>query len=127
MSAEAEIALIAKDKTRIDATFIVPMHFTSFKYYSERSLYIDYKSVVHRKDALLLWYTRIQDVYHIDISDRQKGEDLYKLAKINYSNLDLEAMQALKEKGIDYLVTYSSVNYPLEIISSNEDYIIYKL
>ena len=127
MSAEAEIALSAKDKTPNDATFIVPMHFTEFKYFSERSLYIDYKSVVHRKDALPLWYTRIQDVYQIDISDRQEGLELYNQGKINYSTLDLDEIEALKAKGIDYIVTYSTVSYPLDIISSNEEYIIYKL
>lgn len=127
LSSEADIGLKAKESTQIDALFIVPMEFTEFKYYSERSLYIDYKTVVHRKDALPEWYERVQKIYRIDVNDRRAGSNLYALGKERYRALTESDLQSLHTLGIDYFISYKDHELALEVIASNDDFIIYKL
>ena len=73
-NAEIEIAEIAKAKTPKDALFIIPMDQTHFKNYSERSTYIDYKAVIHRKSIIPIWYERIQEIYGINIRNNDNQE-----------------------------------------------------
>jgi hypothetical protein len=126
-SSEADIGRKAREYTKVDDLFIVPMEFTEFKYYSERSLYIDYKTVVHRKDALSEWYARIQRIYGIDVEDRREGSDLYSLGKQKYLLLDVSDLKSFRTLGIDYFVTYQGHVLDLEMLAKNKDYIIYKL
>ena len=88
LTQEEEIGLLAKQNTPKYAVFIYPMEFTGFKFYSERSIYVDFKSVVHRKDVLGNWYHRINMIYGVDINTRRERENLFKKAKENYLNID---------------------------------------
>jgi hypothetical protein len=124
---EADIARKAREHTPKDALFMVPMEFTGFKYYSQRSLYIDYKSVVHRKDALPEWYERIGLIYGIGVEDRRAVDDLYDMAKKNYLAITEEDLVKFRALGIDYLVSYAKHILPLEIVASNTDFLIYDL
>lgn len=126
-SDEAEIALLAKKHTPEDAVFVVPMSFTEFKYFSERSLYIDYKSVVHRKDALDKWYERIRTVYGIDVQNRRNGQDLYAAGYKNYTAMDVSGIEKLKGMNIAYFVTYAHHKLPYTKIAVNKSFIIYDL
>ena len=127
LTQEEEIGLLAKQNTPKGAVFIYPMEFTGFKFYSERSIYVDFKSVVHRKDVLGNWYDRIKLIYGIDINTRRAREDLFIKAKQNYLNYDKSKIVDLKNKGINYIVQYNEVNMELPLVAKNDKYSIYKI
>lgn len=126
-NAAIEISEIAKAKTPRDALFIIPMDLTHFKNYSERSTYIDYKAVIHRKSVIPIWYERIQEIYGVNINTRRSGQDNVMVGNQNFRNLTMEQLQQFRGKGIQYLLTYREVELPLEQIGANEKYLIYKL
>jgi len=126
-SDEAEIGLLAKKLTPHDAVFVVPMSFTEFKYFSERSLYIDYKSVVHRKDVLGAWYQRIGFVYGVDVQNRRNGENLIILADKNYLKTGSEQIKTFRKEGVGYFVTSIGHSLPFRSIGNNSKYRIYDL
>ncbi len=124
---EIEIAEIAKLNTPKEALFIIPMDHTHFKNYSERSTYIDYKAVIHRKSVIPIWYKRIQEIYDVNIETRQSGKDNVMTGNQNFRNLTTEDLEVFSQKGIQYLLTYKEVELPLERVGENEEYVIYKL
>lgn len=126
-NAAIEISEIAKAKTPKDALFIIPMDLTHFKNYSERSTYIDYKAVIHRKAVIPIWYERIQEIYGVGINTRRSGQDNVMVGNQNFRNLTMEQLQQFRRKGIQYLLTFKDVNLDLERIGENEQYVIYKL
>lgn len=126
-SDEAEIALQAKKRTPEDAVFITPVAFTEFKYFSERSLYIDYKSVVHRKDVLGEWYKRIGEIYGIDLQNRRDGDDLFAKAESNFKKINPERIEKLRRLGIQYMVSTVNKHLPYRKIASNKTFAIYDL
>ena len=123
---ELDIAQRAQALTPADATLIIPIDLTSFKYHSQRSCYIDYKTVVHRKDALPIWYQRIQAVYGIDLQDRRAGRDWQK-ARQQYRQRSAPEWQAFHQRGVDYLLTTTTHRLDLPLITQNRDYAIYAL
>jgi hypothetical protein len=68
----------AKENTPMDATFFLPTTFTAFKYYSERSSYIDYKAMIHHHDYLGQWQERIEEVYGFSLDSKDKDGVLRK-------------------------------------------------
>ena len=127
-SDEKGIAERAKTLTPSSSTFIVPMHFTEFTFYSQRSVYINYKTVVHRKDALGEWYRRIQQVYRINILDRLQMKDLYQTGNVNYRNTSYYDLYMLSLEGVDHMIAFRSQEFPLlPLLYSNESYSIYAL
>ncbi len=120
-----DIALKARDLTPFEATFIIPIDMTSFKYYSQRSCYIDYKTVVHRKDALPIWYERIQEVYGINWQDRKLGRD-QEQARANYRQRSPEEWLRFRQQGVHYLLTTADHILDLPILVQNKSYRVYR-
>lgn len=127
MSNEEDIGMKIKALTEKDAIIIYPVDFTGFKVYSERSAYIDYKSVVHRKDALGEWYSRISEVYGIDINDRRSGQDLFSIANKNFKSLSINKLKELKGKGVNYMVQDKEVDFYLPVLVENKKFKVYIL
>ena len=127
LSPEEEIGLLAKKNTPDNAVFIYPIEFTGYKLYSERSAYIDFKSVVHRRDALGEWYTRIREVYGIDINDRRSYHNLFSIANKNYISLSTDKLQKLKEIGVDYMVQDVNADFHLPVFVENKNFKVYIL
>ena len=125
MSQEEDIGLKVKALTDKNAVFVYPMEFTGFKFYSERNAYIDFKSIVHRRDALGEWYKRINDIYGVDFDTRHSGKDIFKEAKKNFAKIDKSKLQYLKESGVEYIVEYRDVDLNLPVLVENSRYIVY--
>jgi len=125
--ADIEISKIAKAKTPKDALFIIPASNTHFKFYSERSTYIDYKAVIHRKSVIPIWLERIKEVYGIDVETRRTGQDNVMIGNEFFKKLTTADLNKLSEKGIGYLLTFKEVNLPFEKVGENGEYVIYKL
>ena len=124
-NAEITISELAKQHTPKDALFIIPMTNTYFKHYAERSTYIDYKAVIHRKSVIPTWYQRVKEVYGIDINTRRTRTNLYAIGNDFYKKRTLQEVQAFAKKGVDYWITFKEVDLPLEKIVTNEKYVIY--
>lgn len=127
LSPEEEIALIAKNITNKEDIFIYPMEFTGFKFYSERSALIDFKSFVHRKGAMSKWYDLIMAVYQIDIDNRKSKNNLYTIASNKYKSMSNSKVKEFILLGVNYLVQYQGVKLPYPVVASNSAYLIYKL
>jgi hypothetical protein len=127
LSDEAIIGILAKENTPKDAVFVVPIEFTEFKYYSERSLYIDYKTVVHRKNVLGEWYDRIRFIYDIDITDRLVGKDLYSEGNNRLFQKKENQYGEFIQHGIQYIVTPSNKELKFPVIAESTSYKIYKI
>lgn len=124
---EEELGLKVKKVTSINDMYVCPIDFSGFKYYSERNAYIDYKSVVHRGTVLKEWYSRIKEVYQIDINTRRTKKDIATIAKGNYKNIDNEKLKIFKSKGIDFIIQYKEVKLNLPILTKSANYTVYKL
>ncbi len=124
---DIEISKIAKATTPKDALFIIPASNTHFKFYSERSTYIDYKAVIHRKSVIPIWLERIKAIYGIDVETRRSGQDNVMKGNEFFRNLSITDLTKLSEKGIGYLLTFKDVVLPFDKIGENADYVIYKL
>jgi hypothetical protein len=125
-NAEIEIAILAEAKTPQNAVFVTPASCTFFKYYSERSSYIDFKAVTHSKDALGEWYSRIKEVYHLE-NTTEKGLNLTSIADQNFSQCTKNDFMALQNKGVSHLLCSKNQVLELPIIAENQDFIIYEL
>jgi hypothetical protein len=97
---EKEIALKAKNTLPLDAV-VMNYGSTAFKYYSEKSEYFNYKSVVHRKDGIRAWLNRYDETYPLQALDNNKLQKFKQLGithimmpvgnmKIDSLNLKLE-------------------------------------
>ncbi|HHH52096.1 MAG TPA: hypothetical protein ENK91_00410 [Bacteroidetes bacterium] len=127
LTPEEDIGVKIKEFSNKNDIFVYPMEFTGFKFYSERNAYVDFKSVVHRRDVLGEWYDRIKEVYGIDINTRRSGKDVFKAAKEKYKNIDNSQLLKLNEKGVDFIVQYNDVELNLPVVVKNEKYKVYKI
>lgn len=125
---DINIALQAKALTPKEALFLIPADFSAFRYWSERSSFIDYKATNHRQAAFAEWYDRIQKVYHITLEDRHRHADLPYLAGLNFQQLkENDFLQFAQNQGITHILTFKNhvLNFPK--IGENEGYIIYQI
>jgi hypothetical protein len=135
-SDEIDICQLAKANSPTNALFLIPPTLSEFRYYSQRSSYIDYKAIVHQKSALVNWYSRIKQIYNIDQTLPQKGHQLSNLAHQNYLNLNetdiLKLVSTTKNTtpssgDIGYFLTTAAHHLRFPIIAQNKSYIIYTL
>src|SRR5690606_31723375 len=69
--AEVRISRRAAELTPVDAVFVVPYSFTAFRWYAQRSLYVDYKAMLHQQPFLGEWYARIQAIYQYGKTEQE--------------------------------------------------------
>jgi hypothetical protein len=125
---EKDIALQARHVTPKDALFLIPADLSEFRYWSERSSYIDYKATNHRKAAFAEWYDRIQQIYKINIQNRFNGDDLIATAKQNYQALrEADILQIAEKHGITHMITFKTHSFSLKKLYENEKYTLYRL
>jgi len=123
---EVHISYLAKQKTSQGALFLHPINFTTLKVYGERSSMVDYKVLVHRKQAMADWYKRIGDVYGVDVDSRKVGLELFDLADTNYRNLSESDIKNLQKKyGITHFLTFKYHYLGFPQVISNEMYRVY--
>ena len=123
-----EICIQAKAKTPEDALFIHPMAFTELKVYGERSSFVEWKILVHRKNAMKQWYDRLSMLYGIGLGDDESGFELYADADINFKALDTASLTRMSEMfGITHILTWKDHQLDFPTISENEKFRIYQL
>ena len=127
-NSEVNISKLAKEKTPADALFLIPSDLSEFRFWSERSSYVDYKATNHRQTAFVEWYNRIQQVYKISLEDRLKGHHLTELANQHFSTLTEQDFKAFaKNKHITHVLVFKNTILSFKKIVENDKYVIYKL
>lgn len=124
-----EISRHAKKTTPNDALFITPTSFDAFRFYSERSNFIDFKATLHENAYYKTWYNRIQSVYGLSLDQKEKGFKLVPIANNNFNALsDSTLTQICGQNKIGYVIRDNA--HPIHLgftkIDSTAVYSIYK-
>jgi hypothetical protein len=123
---EIDISLKAKELTPTNALFIHPCSFSALKTYGQRSSFVEFKAITHKKSFFKEWGNRFCLAYSLDYSMNAKGLGICQLADTNYRNYPLSKISLLtNETGITHLITFADVLYPLPIVAKNESYVLY--
>lgn len=127
-SAEIECALAAKKLSAKDAVFVIPASNSSFKYYGERSCYIDYKSMIHKQEVMPIWYQRVKEVYKTDLANAGPAFGNVAIADQNLREISRLDLIKLRDLGVQYVMDFNTGNEnKISAIYSNDKYIIYDL
>lgn len=125
-----DISLQAKKVLPKDAVFIVPFHATAFKYWSERSAYVDFKANVRSPQAAGEWYDRIKSVYGVSLEDKSKGFELKSKADAFYADQYFCSLDRFKRKGVQYFLCpkdHKKIDQYEPPILENGSYKIYQI
>ena len=126
-SDEVDISLKADSLTPENAVFIVPIDFTAFRWYSKRSLYVDYKALFHQEAFLKEWYKRIENIYAYGLKEKQGGFDIHVFSKSLLEEPTLISTDYWRKLGITHILSTSPDIKTLPRIYSNDTYSIYSL
>ncbi|HTF80746.1 MAG TPA: hypothetical protein VL947_03440 [Cytophagales bacterium] len=110
---EIDIAIAVKNMTHKDAVFIQPFFFSALKYFGERASYVEYHRILRSRATIKIWYDRLGEVYALDKRiDVARNPLLIETMDTNYSRLTSEDLDKLKQKGVQYMITFKSTAYP---------------
>lgn len=101
---EVQISLLAKDLTQRDALFVAPYDLTAFSWYSKRSLYVNYRSMMSHEPFLRNWYDRMQQVYQYRAEDQEAGFKFSNFANAVFSTPAHESIMVWKQSGITHFI-----------------------
>lgn len=121
---EIQIAQVAKRLSPPNALFIIPFGNTTFRYWSQRNVYVDFKSVLHSNAYLNKWYHRLGIIYGLTLNESFNPSTKNESANYHYNNLTKNDLINLN---VDYILTTSDHLLDFEILTSNEKWIIYKI
>lgn len=127
-SLAVDIAQKVQENTPQEAVFLIPPDCSAFRFWSERSVWIDFKAINHRQAAFSEWYERIRKLYKIDLSDRRAGVDLVKKATENFEKISQnDLIEWHKKEKITHILTKKTVIYNFPKVAENADYVVYKI
>jgi len=122
-----DVSIQAQAMTPEDAVFIVPIDFTSFRWYSKRSLYVDYKALFHQEKFLHEWYERIESIYAYGLKEKKGGFDINVFSRALLEEPSLISTDFWRKLGITHIISTSPNITTLKQVYSNETYSIYSL
>jgi hypothetical protein len=124
---EIEIAESIKSLVSNDVLIAVPPDDSRFRFASEKSIYVDFKSIAHNRTYQSEWYRRIKLLYGVN-TNSASGFEIVRKGLIHYLSLnDTQIATLCHQEGIDYWLTYESQKLNFPIIVSNNTYILYKI
>jgi hypothetical protein len=124
---EYAIELKFKDLVDKKAIFVQPASITSLKFFSERSSYIDYKTVVHSHRGFAEWYKRVQAVYKLNTQNRDFSISAIAQADQNFYKLKETDFMELKNLGVTHIFTKKSHVLAFPKITENEEFVVYSI
>ena len=122
-----DVSLKAAERTPEEAVFIVPIDFTAFRWYAKRSLYVDYKAMLHQETFLKDWYDRIGKIYAFSLHEKKGGFDIRVFSKELFDHPTLISIDFWKSQGITHIISPSKEITSMQKIYENKSYTIYKL
>ncbi|MFZ1678233.1 MAG: DUF6798 domain-containing protein [Saprospiraceae bacterium] len=126
-SDDIDISEMANKATPDNAVFIVPPDLTAFRWYSKRSLYVDYKAMIHNETFLKNWYERIGNVYDYDLESKKSGVNFSSHAAEILSSPSSVMIAKWKNVGITHLISSASSIDGLELVGHNHSFSLYKI
>jgi len=129
-NAEIDICIRAKSLSDKNALFIHPFEFSALKYFGQRSAYAEFKAGLHQKCGAREWYDRLQEVYGINLSMKEKGFALKEIANEHLLKLSSAEWNTLKLKGATHAIlpVHENPNFDdAKQLESNSDFTIWKL
>ncbi|MBK7427185.1 MAG: hypothetical protein IPI60_09220 [Saprospiraceae bacterium] len=122
-----DIALACEKLTPLNAVFIIPPENNSFRYASQRSVYVDFKSIAHQKAYLNEWYKRVRQIYGLRAGGQTGGFRVIPQAISDYSNLSTVQIRMLRAYGVTHMLTYAKHKLDLPIVIQNESFVVYSI
>ncbi len=117
-----------QQQTPKDAVFVVPFDNTAFKFYAQRSCYVEFKANVRHRSFVKEWYNRVQQVYGVGLESKTNGFQLQQLADEYYYHPDFNRIMALKAAGVTHMLVATTFNCPYgSLILRNSSYAVYQL
>lgn len=126
-SDQVDVSEKARELTKEDAVFIIPVNVTAFRWYSKRSQYVDYKALFHQEFFLQEWYQRIGNIYAYGQKERQGGFDINVFSKALLEEPSLISTDYWRKLGITHIISTSPEVISLKKVYSNSTYSIYSL
>lgn len=126
-SDEVDVSLKADTLTPANAVFIVPVGFSAFRWYSKRSLYVDYKALFHQDKFLREWYLRIENIYAYGLKEKQAGFDINVFSTSLLEEPSMISTDYWRKLGITHILSTSPDIKTLNKLYSNKTYSIYSL
>jgi hypothetical protein len=124
---EMEMGLQMKNILPSDVCIIIPPDVTGIRYFSERSIYVDYKSNIHSKSYMAEAARRRNVLYGLDLEMRRSKQNMMQLQKRHYELLDETDFSLYRQKGVTHILVRN--NHPLNFkkIISNSLFTLYQL
>jgi hypothetical protein len=109
--------------------FVVPFAANEFKFWSERSAFIEFKANVRNKQFVGEWYRRIGEVYGVDTTDPHLGFEKHWTAdRVYRERANSEFCLQWKREGVSHILIDEHLTNPLlTLLDSNARYYIYKI
>lgn len=123
--AEVRISRRAAERTPADAVFVVPYSFTAFRWYAQRSLYVDYKAMLHQQPFLGEWYARIQVIYQYGKTEQEAGFGFANFADAVLDEPAYETLVLWHKLGITHFISRASSIEGLEPLATEPPYTLY--
>ena len=116
-----------KENVHQNASFIIPIDNTDFKFGAERSVYVDYKSINPKPAFVQVWKERIENVYG-SFSEDAVGFKFYSPATNHYNSLTDQDFAYLMSKGVSHaLFDNQKINKNLRLVYQDENNFVYAL
>lgn len=124
---DVDISEMAMKMTPENSVFIAPPDLTAFRWYSKRSLYVDYKAMIHNESFLKEWYDRIGSVYDYDLATKKSGIDFSQHANEILDKPSSEMIDNWKKSGITHFISSAKTLDGLEFIGGNHTFSLFKI
>ncbi|MCB0665001.1 MAG: hypothetical protein KDC80_04230 [Saprospiraceae bacterium] len=126
-TAEMNLASQMKSVLPGDACILIPPDLTGIRYFSERSLFIDYKSNIHSKEYMSEAAERRRDLYGLTLDMRTSGVDMMAEMTNFYQHLSASDFKSFEKRGAQFVVTRKEQQLDLEKVLENSLFTLYKL
>lgn len=126
-SDEIDISEQAGRLTNESSLFVIPPDLSSFRWYSKRSNYVDYKAMLHTERFLFEWYRRIEKIYGFDSESKAAGSNIDEQARYILESPTDEMLHYWKSLGITHFISPNNAIPQFSPIGKNESYGIYAI
>ncbi|MBK8505140.1 MAG: hypothetical protein IPL46_24810 [Saprospiraceae bacterium] len=124
---EMEIGLQMKNVLPSDICVIIPPDVTGIRYFSERSIYVDYKSNIHNKTYMAEAALRRKELYGLDLEMRKSNQDIMQAEKRHFELLNENDFSLYRQKGVTHILVKNSQLLKLKKVISNSLFTLYQL
>jgi hypothetical protein len=124
---EMDIMQQIRQKLPNDVLFVQPGSISSLKFFGARSSYVDIKAVVHQQQGFKEWYSRVQQVYGLNASNRDNSKMLFFQADDQFYAYNTDHFSALKKEGVTHILTLQKHDLNFPVVFENTTYKVYQI